>query len=317
MPGGGAQVRVGVMDLPESGRALSALGEDLFLLSIRPRDGKLLTWGRIDLGLMGSELVRLAAAGRAGIAGGRIVVPDRTVTGDAELDAALLSLIGARLAPRPESWVGLPRRGIRDAYAARLVSDGVLRVQPGRLMGTSRYVVIDSSRVAAARSRLDAVTQSARPPADPAQAALGGLACAIGLGGVLYPGRPSRDRRARMSEIARHEVMAHATAAISTGSGREPPAGPRGGAGAPAWQAAGDLRRDAAEADVDLAVLAGTQEAIAAAVHAVTAVVESGAVISSPALGTHAPGDHGGDGHHSGAHRDGGHFGGFGGFGHH
>ena len=276
------------MDRSESGRAFTALGEDLLLLSIRPRDGKLMTRGRIDLGLMGSELVRLAAAGRAGIAEGRIAVLDRTATGDTELDAALLGLAGAPLAPRPEPWVGLPRRGIRDAYTARLVSAGVLRVRPSRITGASHYVVIDSSRVAAARSRLDAVTQSSGPMADSAQAALGGLACAIGLGGVLYPGRPGRDRRARLAGIARQEVMAHATAAISAGRGRVPPAGPPGGAGEPPWQAAGGLPRDAAEAGTDLAALTGVPEAIAAAVHAVTAVVESGAVISSP-----APGDRG------------------------
>ena len=288
------------MDPSESGRALAALGEDLFLLSIRPRDGKLMTWGRIDLGLMGSELVRLAAAGRAGIAEGRIAVLDRTATGDTELDAALLSLIDARLAPRPEPWVGLPRRGIRDAYAARLVSAGVLRAKPSRIIGASRYVILDSSRVAAARSRLDAITQSSGRPADSAQAALGGLACAIGLGGVLYPGRPGRDRRARMAEIARQEVMAHATAATSRSRSRVPPAGPPGGAGEPPREAAADLPRDAT----------------AAAVHAVTAVVESGAVISSPAPGTHGPGDHGaphdgGDGHHAGARGDRGSIGGF------
>jgi len=304
------------MDPSESGRAFAALGDDLLLLSSRPRDGKLMTWGRIDLGLMGSELVRLAAAGRAGIAEGRIVVLDRTATGDAELDVALLSLIDARFAPRPETWVGLPRRGIRDAYAIRLRSAGLLRVKPSRIKGTSRYVVIDSSRVAAARSRLDAITQSGGPPAAPAEAALGGLACAIGLGGVLYPGRPGRDRRARMAEIARQEVMAHATAAISTGRGRVPPAGPPGNADAPPWEAAEDLPRDAAEVDTDLVALGGVQEAIAAAVHAVTAVIESGAVISSPGLGTHGPGDHGpshhgGDGHHAGGHGDGGHIGGF------
>ena len=38
--------------------------------------------------LMASELVRLAAAGRAWMAEGRIVARDRTATGDPELDAA-------------------------------------------------------------------------------------------------------------------------------------------------------------------------------------------------------------------------------------
>ncbi len=290
------------MDPSESGRALAALGEDLFLLSIRPRDGKLMTWGRIDLGLMGSELVRLAAAGRAGIAEGRIAVLDGTPTGDTELDAALLSLIDARLAPRPEPWVGLPRRGIRDAYAARLVSAGVLRARPSRIIGASRYVILDSSRVAAARSRLDAITQSSGRAADSAQAALGGLACAIGLGGLLYPGqaRPGpagqdgRDRAAG-SHGARDRGHQHGRSRVPPGLGRRrrqlanrPGRQPRTCPGTP------PPRR----------------------VHAVTAVVESGAVISSPAPGTHGPGDHGtphdgGDGHHAGAHGDRGRIGGF------
>ena len=160
------------MDPSVSGPAVAHLGEDLFVLSIRPRDGKLLTRGRIDSALMATEMVRLAAAGRAQIAGGRIAVRDRAPTGDAELDSALLSLIGAAVPPRPETWAGLPRPGIRDAYARRLIAAGVLRTESSRLLGTSRYQVIHPSRGAAARSRLDAVTQSSRPPDDLAQAAL-------------------------------------------------------------------------------------------------------------------------------------------------
>ena len=116
--------------------ALATLGDDLFVLSIRPRDGKLMTRGRIDFALMASELIRLAAAGRARITEGRIAAQDRTSTGDAELDAALLSLAGAPFPPRPETWVGLPRRGIRAAYAARLISAGVLHLEPSRILGT-------------------------------------------------------------------------------------------------------------------------------------------------------------------------------------
>ncbi len=153
------------MDPSVPGSAVAALGEDLFLLSIRPRDGKLVTRRRIDSALMASELVRLAAAGRATIAEGRIVARDRNATGDAELDAALLSLAGAPFPPRPETWVGLPRRGIRAAYAARLISAGVLHLHPSRALGTPRYQVTDPARMATARSRLDAVTQSSGTPA--------------------------------------------------------------------------------------------------------------------------------------------------------
>jgi hypothetical protein len=297
------------MDPSVSGPALAALGDDLFVLSIRPRDGKLMTRGRIDSALMASELVRLAAAGRAWIAGGRIAARDRTGTGDPELDAALLSLAGAAYPPRPETWVGLPRRGIRAAYAARLISAGVLRLESSRVLGTPRYQVTDPSRVAAARSRLDAVTRSAGAsaagppaaggsPAELAQTALAGLASAIGLGDVLYPGREGRAPRTRMAQIARQQVIAQATAAR-------------------------ELARDSAAGEgPEPVLLPAMEEVVAASVHALTAVIENGAVVASEVVGTHLGGihlpgahgaaGHGGEGHQAGSHGDGGHAGGFG-----
>jgi hypothetical protein len=268
-----AEAMVGVMDPSVPGSALTALGEDLFLLSIRRRDGRLLTRGRIDSALMASELVRLAAAGRAWIAEGRIVARDQTATGDPELDAALLGLAGATSPPRPETWVGLPRRGIRAAYAARLASAGALRLESSRVLGpprfhvgTPRYRVTDTSRAAAARSRLDAVTPSAAapssgppssgPPPDPdsAQAALAGLASAIGLGEVLYRGREGRAQRARLAQIARQQVITDVAAG---------PASP-----------------------------AAIEGVIAAIVHALTAVIEDGSIVTSEVVGTRVGGIH-------------------------
>ena len=132
--------------------------------------------------------------------------------------------------------MGLPRRGIRAAYAARLISAGVLRLEPSRILGPPRYQVTDPSRAAAARSRLDAVTQSSGPPSGPAQAALAGLASAIGLGDMLYPGRDGRARRARMARLARQQVAGHAMAGTGSEGGRVPLAG----------QAAGPAAREAA-----------------------------------------------------------------------
>ncbi len=339
------------MDPSVSGSALATLGEDLFLLSIRARDGKLITGGRIDSALMATELIRLAAAGRAWIAGDRIVARDRTATGDAELDAALLSLAGAAFLPRPETWVGLPRRGIRAAYAARLISAGVLRLEPSRVLGGPRYQVIDASRMAAARSQLDAITQSSgthaagrpadrepadREPADSAPVALAGLASAIGLGDVLYPGRDGKARRARMAQIARQQVIAQTAAARGAARERVPPAGPAADppTGEAAGEAAGELVREGVAGDLDPALLpamddaiaaAAMDDVIAAAVHALTAVIDSGAIVGSEVVGTHFLGinraaSHGDDGHHASSqghdgHGDGGHAG-AGGFGH-
>ena len=90
---------------------METLGEDLVLLSVHPDNGTIVTKSRLGYGLRGSELVRLAAGGRAGITGDRIVVLNSRPTGDEQLDAALASLAGARRPPRQD--VGRPP-GVTD-----------------------------------------------------------------------------------------------------------------------------------------------------------------------------------------------------------
>jgi Golgi phosphoprotein 3 (GPP34) len=75
---------------------MQTLGEDLVLLSINPRSGRLANATRLRFGLLGSELVRLAASRRVDITGGRIVVLDSGPTGDRELDAARSCTVPAR-----------------------------------------------------------------------------------------------------------------------------------------------------------------------------------------------------------------------------
>jgi hypothetical protein len=204
-------------------------------------------------------------------------------------------------------------------------------VESSRVLGTPRYQVIDASRAAAARSRLGAVVQSAGTPAagapaagapaagtpaagtpaagapaagapaDLAPVALAGLARAIGLGDVLYPGREGRASRARMAQIARQQVISQATAGQGTESGRVPPAGLE--AGPAAGDAAGELvRESAAGGGPGPPSLLAMEEVIAATVHALTAVLEDGAVVTSDVVGTrvggiHIPGAHGAAGH--------------------
>jgi Golgi phosphoprotein 3 (GPP34) len=251
---------------------MDALGEDLVLLSIRPDKGQLTTISRIDFGLMGSELVRLAASRRIDIRDDRVIVLSQIPTGDPELDTALASLAQPGRPPRPKVWVGRRRRGIRDDYLRRLVASGALRAQPGRFFGT-RYFIADPARVADARARLDAIALSTGQ-VDTAQAAFGGLAHAIGLDLRLYRGRTRRQAYKRMAEIGKGQW----TVAAVTG-------------------AVADATRSATQAATDAATRAAMQSAtdaaIQAAVHAATsAAVESG----HHAGGGVAGGAHGG--HH-------------------
>ncbi len=103
---------------------MDTLGEDLVLLYIRPASGRLKARHRLEYGLMGSELIRLAGHGRIEFHGGRIVVIDAAPTGDAQLDTALRSLARSAAtgtsevlpAPLPErntARLSRPARGVR------------------------------------------------------------------------------------------------------------------------------------------------------------------------------------------------------------
>jgi len=184
---------------------MDSLGDDLVLLSIRPDKGRIGNEERLGFGLMGSELVRLAARGRVSINDGRVTVLDATPTGDTELDAALASLADARRPPKAQTWVGKPRRGICEAYQTRLARVRAIRIEERHFLGMTikpRLHVTDSGRVADARARLDAIALSSGP-VDITQAAYGGLAHAAGLPGLLYPGRDGRQARKRLAEVAK------------------------------------------------------------------------------------------------------------------
>jgi hypothetical protein len=189
------------METPALPEPLSTLAEDLLLLSFRTRGGGLATEQRIDFGLAGAQLVQLAALGRVTVSDDQILVGDASPTGDPELDAALADLARAPRPPRPRDWVGQPWSGIRAAYLARLTAAGALRAEPGGMLGRTRWRVTDAERAARARARLDTIAASAGE-VGVADAALGGLAHAISLGQLLYPGRRGHQLRGRLAAVA-------------------------------------------------------------------------------------------------------------------
>lgn len=234
---------------------IGTLGEDLLLLSIRPDQGNIATLHQIDYGLMGAELVRLAASGRIDIAHNRIVVQGSAATGDAELDAALASITQARRPLRPRAWVGKPRRGIRDAYLGRLVSAGAIQAGPQGILGRARWQIAAPARVAEARARLDTIANSSGTVGT-AEAAFGGLAHAVGLDRVLYPGFGGRQLRKRLTEVAKGQWT------VTAVSG-----------------AVADSVRSATDAAIMASTAAATQAAVDAAVQA--AIAASAAATSA------------------------------------
>jgi hypothetical protein len=263
---------------------MDSLGEDLVLLSIRPDNGTIATKSRLGYGLRGSELVRLAASGRVGITGGRIVVLDVQPTGDEQLDAALASLAGARRPPRPKTWVGHPGAQIVDTYLGRLAATGAIRPERGTVLAfvtVLRWRIADTARAADARARLDAIARGTGP-VDTAQAAFAGLASASGLGPVLYPGWANRQLRRRLERIAKGE--------LSQGAGAAPTAQVTRATDAAARAAAQSATQAATDAATAAATQAATHAAVSAAVHAAHHAASDGG------HGGHGGG--GGGGHH-------------------
>jgi Golgi phosphoprotein 3 (GPP34) len=282
--------------------AMETLGEDLLLLAVRP-NGTLGLAAKLRFALSGSELVRLAAARRVDIVRGRIAILDATPTGDALLDAALLSMETGKRQPAAKAWVARTRPGLVQQYLDRLAAAGVIRAERRKMLGlfpVTRWQVVDTARLAQVRARLDAVASSSAA-LDSAQAAFAGLADAIGLSLLIYPGFSGAAARRNLKTAAKRDRPAGQEAAARAGdsatavnAGDTPAAV---GAVDRAARAATSAAMDAAtSAAMDAATRAATDAAVAASIDAATQAAVSAATDAAH----HAASHHGGavGGHH-------------------
>jgi hypothetical protein len=256
---------------------MDELGDDLVLLAARP-GGALDIPAKLRFGLSGSELVRLAAAGRVNIERGRIAVLDATPTGDAPLDEALASMEGGRRQPTAKAWVARQRPKLVERYLARLEAGGTISADRRKVLGfipATRWTIADTARAAQARARLEAVASSTGS-VDSAQAALAGLASAIDVTRYVFPGLAGAGARRRLRQAARRDPAAGSVTRAVGGAADAPDA----------------ARRAATDAAMAAAVQAATSAAVAASVDAATQ-----AAVSAASDGAHHAGGAGG-GHH-------------------
>ena len=262
---------------------METLGEDLILLAVRP-NGNIGAAAALRFGLSGSELVRLAAARRVDVVKGRIAVLDTTPTGDPLLDAALPTMEGrGGRQPTAKAWVQRTRQGLVQGYLDRLTAAAVIRAERGTILGIlprTRWRVMDTARLAQARAKLDAVA-SGSSATDAEQAALAGLAHAIGLVPLIYPGGAGATAR---KNIKRAATSSRPATILATSDAID----------ASAARATDAATRAATSAVTDAAIRAATDAAIAASINAATQAATDAA--------SHAAAHHGGaaagGGHH-------------------
>ena len=241
---------------------METLGDDLVLLTIRP-NGVIAAAAKLQYALSGSELVRLAALGRVGIERGRIVVLDKAPTGDLLLDEALASMDGGAQAPTARQWVARNRDELVRRYLDRLDAAGTIQLERRKALGlisVNGWTVLDAGRRAAAKARLDAVAHGTGS-VSASEVALAGLATAIGLPPIIYPGIGGFGARRRIARAAR----GGSSAAGMTHADSTPPADAPDVATGAATDAA---VRAATEASVQASIGAATQAAIMGATNA-------------------------------------------------
>ena len=261
---------------------METVGDDLVLLGIRA-NGKIGVAAKLRFGLSGAELIRLAAMRRIDIERGKIVVLDPAPTGDALLDAALASMQDHRRPPTAKNWVARNRVGLTRRYLDRLVEAGTIRLERRKVLGllpADHWIVADGERLAQAKARLDAIAYgSGEVTAE--QAALAGLASAIGLPRLLYPGSADRAAVKRL-RTARREQSAEVVDAT----------------GAAVRAATGTTTQAATDAAVNAATDAATRAAIQAAIDAsINASIDAATTAATEAAHHAASGGHSG-GHH-------------------
>jgi hypothetical protein len=168
---------------------------------------------RVDLGLAGANLIELTIAGRVGVAGrhdpkpGRLIVRDRTPTGDDILDNALHILI-AHEGNKPSSVLRPLSKHLRPALHERLAQQGSLRAEHARILGlvtTDHWPTQDARHEEDVRRSLVEVLVERKAP-DARTAALvalrHALACEHKVIDVQQFGLTKHELRSRAEETA-------------------------------------------------------------------------------------------------------------------
>ena len=205
-------------------------GEDLLLLAVGPRDGRIRIAERLGPALRSLELVELAAFKRITAAHGEIELSDPTPTGHQCLDAAMASLRLECRAPGFDMWLRdrTPGPPIVDQYLSLLADQGAIRIEDGgggEATLRIRMLVLGRDRCVHARTRINHAVYGKRDGAA-LDEALARVVHACDLDRYLYRGLRARATRKRMAtsfDVSKYADSAVADCAASDASSKASP----------------------------------------------------------------------------------------------
>lgn len=180
------------------------LGEDLLLLAVHRRSGRIRNVERMAPALRALQLIELTLAGRVTVEQGRVAAKDATPIGHRLVDHALGSLCAKEKPPKIEEWLRGDRTeiGILGQYLALLGRQQVIRIgHRGQGLARSTHVTVrDQERYAQARARIDRVA-GGEASATAQDHALASIVHACGLGPCLYRGPHRLVARRRLAKF--------------------------------------------------------------------------------------------------------------------
>jgi hypothetical protein len=190
------------------------IGDDLLLLAINPRDGRVQAAEHMGTALRGAEALDLCLARRVVGGDGRISVGDPRPIGHPLVDRSLASLHAEGGATRLPAWFAErpTEAAVLTQYVTLLADRGVIRIERRGDGGRSRtrLELVDLERCAYVRTKIENVASAG-------DRALGAVVHACGLDEYLYPGLRGRSARRRLSRLDDDGQLAPAMrAAIAT-----------------------------------------------------------------------------------------------------
>ncbi|MGA9746453.1 MAG: GPP34 family phosphoprotein [Nocardioides sp.] len=187
------------------------LAEDLLLLLTDDDSGRLVVQGAaVDPALGGARLVELTLLGRVDVTAegegrkGRLVVRDRSPLEDPLLQDALEVVI-AHEGKKPQAVVGPLGKKLRERLYDRLVDQGVLRAEKGKVLGifpTRSWPAADAAHERQVRAALEQALLTTLPP-EPRTAALVSLLLALRCVAKVVPPKQHRVTRRELERRAK------------------------------------------------------------------------------------------------------------------
>ncbi|MEU4692108.1 GPP34 family phosphoprotein [Actinoplanes sp. NPDC023714] len=186
---------------------------DDFMLLAHDRQGRRKADStRLDYGLGGAVLMELALTGRIDVVDKRVVVLDRTPTGDPIVDDALRQIDGDPKGRKAGHWVKKLAKGTRKRVLARLVGTEVLEEEHSSVLvifPRTRYPWVTDTEPSAradARERMRAAILGG--DAGPRTSALCALVAAVEMERKVFPELDRRMVKRRLKELSEGEWAA-------------------------------------------------------------------------------------------------------------